>query len=79
MCRDLTYFAISEPADYIVTQRIPKGGSCTPEVEFTFITRVSSEATADFRSSKADHRFCSGFFPAAHLHIIYIHQQTMKN
>ena len=73
MCRDLTHFAISEPTVYIVTERTPKGGSCTPEVEFAFITRVSSEATADFRSSSADHRFSSGFFPAAHLHIIYIH------
>ena len=73
MCRDLTYFAISEPTDYIVTQRIPKGGSCTPEVEFAFITRVLWEATADFRSSSADHRFCSDFFLAAHLNIIYIH------
>ena len=60
-------------------------GSCTPEVEIEFITGVSSEATAHFYSgggwpkkATTDRRFSSCFFPTAHLHIIYIYQQTMK-
>ena len=45
--------------------------SCTPEIEFEFITWVSSEVTTDCH-------FSSEFFPTVILHIIYIWTNNEK-
>ena len=56
------------------------GGSRTPEIEFEFVTLVSSGATTHFHSGSGqpekatpNYHFSGGFFSTAYLHVIYIY------